>query len=313
MKNATSIFSSYHLGATLYMPITHPKVGALLAGEIPAPSRSIVLCLEDALAESDVERGIAILRRSLSEIKTSRKGNIFVRPRSLEMAHRLAGLHHIEKIGGFVAPKIHIGNAADWMDLVSTAGLKIMPTMETAEFFDPARVSALRDIFSDYSDGSIAAIRIGGNDLLGAMGLRREKGITSWESPLGWVLSMAAAMFGASGFPTAAPVFDIIEDLETLEKEVTRDVAAGFVSKTAIHPAQVPIIEAAFRVSQSELSQAKAILEKNARAVFQIGGVMCEPATHHAWAQRILARAQVYGVDEMLCEKNTSQLRSAIG
>ncbi len=112
MINATGIVSGYHLGERLCMPISHHKAGGLLAGEIPAPSRSIVLCLEDSLAESDVERGIAIMRRSLSEMKTLRKGNIFVRPRSLEMAHRLAGLHQIERNSRFVAPKIPSGTAA---------------------------------------------------------------------------------------------------------------------------------------------------------------------------------------------------------
>ncbi|MCA9774036.1 MAG: HpcH/HpaI aldolase/citrate lyase family protein, partial [Myxococcales bacterium] len=69
----------------------------------------------------------------------------------------------------------------------------------------------------------------------------------------------------------------------------------GFISKTAIHPAQVPIIEGAMRVSGEEEEAARAILNQEARAVFQIGGVMCEPATHAGWARRVLARAEIFG------------------
>ena len=107
-------------------------------------------------------------------------------------------------------------------------------------------------------------------------------------------------MFVAAGYPVSAPVFDIIDDLETLKREVERDVASGFISKTAIHPAQIPVIEEAMQVTEEELTQAEAILAKNSKAVFQIGGVMCEPSTHHNWALRIQARHRAYGCRDVL-------------
>jgi citrate lyase beta subunit len=58
-----------------------------------------------------------------------------------------------------------------------------------------------------------------------------------------------------------------------------------------------PILEA-FRVSQADLAQARAILDENASAVFQINGMMCEPSTHRAWAQRIQARSTFFGVTD---------------
>jgi citrate lyase beta subunit len=127
------------------------------------------------------------------------------------------------------------------------------------------------------------------------MALRRVRGVISYEGPLAWFLSMAAGLLIPSGIPVAAPVFDIIEDLETLRREVERDVQMGFVSKTAIHPAQVPVIEGALAVAPEEVAAAEAILARDARAVFQVGGVMCEPATHAAWARRTLARAGRFG------------------
>jgi citrate lyase beta subunit len=73
------------------------------------------------------------------------------------------------------------------------------------------------------------------------------------------------------------------------------DVQHGMIGKTAIHPLQIPIIEAAYQVQSDDLKAARAILDPNAQAVFRIGDQMCEPATHQKWAKRILAQAQIYG------------------
>jgi citrate lyase beta subunit len=295
MINSEHMFDAYKLGATLYMPITHNKVPDILSGEAECPSSSIVLCLEDSLAEGDVERGISVLRDVLKDVAHREDLKVFVRPRSLEMGHRLAGFENINKVEGFVAPKIRAETVADWMGIVNGAGLRIMPTLESAEFFDPGRIAAVRDVFNTFDHRTISAIRLGGNDFLGALALRRQRGVTSWEGPLGWILSMCSSMFVAAGYPVSAPVFDIIDDQETLAREVERDVAAGFISKTAIHPAQVSVIEDAMKVDMEELQQARAILDKDAKAVFQIGGMMCEPSTHHNWACRIMARNKIFG------------------
>jgi len=287
----------YSLGATLYLPIIHPKVQDILSGDIPAPASSIVLCLEDGLHENDVERGIAHLKTLLAK-PVPTKARVFVRPRSFEMACRLADMRGISNIEGFVAPKMRPETIPEWLDLVAAARLAIMPTLETADCFDPARVVAMRDILRARHDVSIVAVRLGGNDLLGVLSLRRRRGVTSYDGPLGWVLCMLSSMMISSGIPVAAPVFDIIDDLDTLKAEVERDMEMGFISKTAIHPAQVPIIEAAMGVRRDDLVQAHAILDEHAKAVFQIGGVMCEPATHRSWAERILSRHGRYGVTD---------------
>jgi citrate lyase beta subunit len=295
MINRDHMLNAYGLGSTLYMPIIHNKVPDILSGRTACAASSIVLCLEDALAENDVERGIGVLREVLSDVNHRPDLRVFVRPRSIDMADRLASFSNITAVEGFVAPKVRPENAAQWMDIVSASGLRVMPTLETAEYFDPSRIAAVRDVFNGFDHTLISAIRLGGNDLLGALGLRRQRGVTSWEGPLGFVLSMCSSMFVAAGYPVSAPVFDIIDDLETLKREVERDVASGFISKTAIHPAQIPVIEEAMQVTEEELTQAHAILAKNSKAVFQIGGVMCEPSTHHNWALRIQARNSVYG------------------
>lgn len=295
-------FSSYAIGATLYMPIIHHRVPEYLSGKAAFPSSSVVLCLEDALAENDVARGIATLKNLLKQGRIVGGDRVYVRPRNLEMGMQLADCAGIDEIAGFVAPKIVPETAAAWMALARDAALRIMPTVESAQFFDPGRITALREVFDDHDRHRIAAIRLGGNDLLAVMALRRQRGITSWEGPLAWILAMASSMLISAGYPVAAPVFDIITDIETLKREVVQDVAAGFISKTAIHPSQVGHILEAFRVTSAEFEQATAIANNHASAVFQIGGVMCEPATHSAWAERILVRSKVFGVSETVIQ-----------
>jgi citrate lyase beta subunit len=288
--------AGYRIGSTLYMPVLHPRVRDVMTGLSPAPAATIVLCLEDALHERDVERGVSALTGLLPEAATGREGrpHIFIRPRSLDMAARLCAIPDIHRVDGFVVPKARLETLPDWASLLSGTELRLMPTIETAEFFDPTRLVAFRDLALACGPDRIAAIRIGGNDLLGTMGLRRQRGVTAYEGPLGWFLSMAASVLISAGLPVAAPVFDVIDDLDTLRREVERDVQMGFVSKTAIHPAQVPVIEGAMRVDPAQVAEAEAILSHDARAVFQIGGVMCEPATHSAWARRVIARSRVF-------------------
>ncbi|MBC6443557.1 MAG: HpcH/HpaI aldolase/citrate lyase family protein [Rhodobacteraceae bacterium] len=288
-------FRGYALGATLYMPVIHPKMEDFLFGRMSAPASSIVLCLEDALHDYDVRRGVEQVRALCRGGPFSCAAQVYIRPRSLDMARTLAGFHNIWKFDGFVAPKVMPGTATAWLDIARGPGMFLMPTLESAAYFDPGQVVAVRDALARHDCGRISAIRLGGNDLLGALGLRRQRGVTSWEGPLGWALSMMSSIFISAGYPVAAPVFDIIDDADTLRREAERDVAAGFVSKTAIHPEQVPVIEHAFRVSAEDLRQASAILDSGAQAVFRTDGAMCEPSTHRAWANRTMARAEVFG------------------
>lgn len=291
--------SSYSLGATLYMPILHLRVEPILRGAMPPPSDSIVLCLEDALAEDDVADGLARLEDLLADLPETLPVRTFLRPRNLEMARRLAAQAAGTAIDGLVAPKVLPETLPEWLGVAHDAGLTVMPTLEDGRFFDPAEIRAIRDILNDHKGdaGRIAAIRLGGNDLLSAMGLRRVRGQTSWDGPLAWILSMASSILISAGHPVAAPVFDIIDDVDTLRREAERDVAAGFISKTIIHPAQATVVQRAFQPSPEDVAQAEAILSSGARAVFRLGGSMCEPATHKAWATRTLERAETFGVE----------------
>lgn len=295
--------SPFELGATLYMPILQRDAMEYIAGRKLPKLRSMVLCLEDALLETRVLEGLDTLEKTLvqiGQVKTEAEDKqfplVFVRPRNLEMAKRIAQMSGIHNIDGFVAPKVRPGDHEHWVSAVRDTDLYIMPTLETLEAFDVGAMTALRDEFLANAPDRILALRVGGNDLMSCLGLRRVGNTTLYEGPLFYAISMLMSVMKSKGFDLTAPVFEIIDDRKTLLQEVTKDVNFGFVGKTIIHPDQIDIVQNAFRVPESDIEAAKKILDVDAPAVFKFGGSMCEPATHRTWAQRILSRASIYGV-----------------
>lgn len=297
--------SPYMLGATLYMPALHKDIHDVIAGRKLPGLRSLVVCLEDALAESDVEMGMQRLHGILGQLALIHRNRaagplVFVRPRHIEMARIIAAMPEVGEIDGMVAPKLRPGQVGAWVDAIAHTGLMLMPTLETAEIFDPFALRDLRDELLADGGGRILALRIGGNDLLACLGLRRMPGVTLYDGPLGHLVSTLVCQLAPAGFALTAPVFDIIDDIDTLTAELARDLQFGLVGKTAIHPCQIAPIQAAFAVGQDELIMAERVLADDADAVFKHGGAMCEPATHRAWAGRILERARLYGVGDTL-------------
>ena len=70
----------------------------------------------------------------------------------------------------------------------------------------------------------------------------------------------------------------------------------GLMGKTAVHPAQIPVIETLYRVSREDYEMAMAVLAADAAAVFKLHDTFCEPATRHRWAVDVMERVRVFGV-----------------
>lgn len=293
--------SPFALGATLYMPATRNDLLDVVFGDKLKGLRSIVVCLEDAVSECDVDTALLNLRLLLSAIDM-RGGRpesgplMFVRPRDSGMAAMLAQWPMMTHTNGFVMPKLTLKNLDVWEKAVRGTELLLMPTLETKEVFDPSAMVDLRDAMLESVKDRIIALRIGGNDLMGCLGLRRDPTKTLYQTPMGYVIPMLAGVMGAAGFALTAPVFEQLHTPELLIEELALDMSHGLVGKTAIHPSQTAIIHRALQVSIDDLNSARAILSESAPAVFQFNGAMCEPATHLKWATNIVDRARWHGV-----------------
>ncbi|OXJ12101.1 citrate lyase [Burkholderia sp. AU6039] len=293
--------SPFALGATLYMPATRSDILDVVSGTRFPELRSLVVCLEDAVAAIDVDSALANLRALLMNID-ARGGRaesgplLFVRPRDAAMAAVLNDWPLMKHVDGFVVPKLTLQSLSSWERAVSHPDLYLMPTLETADVYDPGAMVELGSALKANLNRRIIALRIGGNDLMGCLGLRRNPATTLYSTPLSYVIPMLAGIMGAQGFALTAPVFEQLATPHLLNEELELDIAHGLVGKTAIHPSQIRIIQEALRVSLEDFNCATLIVNDAAPAVFKHNDAMCEPATHYKWAVNILERAKWHGV-----------------
>jgi citrate lyase beta subunit len=169
-----------------------------------------------------------------------------------------------------------------------------MPTLETSQVFDPLVMKQLCNELKTWGD-RVICLRIGGNDLMNLLGIKRMKRMTSYDTPMRSVIDQLVIQFRSNGFELSAPVFDMIDDAETLKKEVEMDLIYGFYAKTAIHPSQLKVIEMAFaEFSETHAAQARQVLSKSSAAVFKINGQMTEQSCHSSWAARTIKLSNNY-------------------
>ena len=287
------MLNAYRLGGSLYVPVTHRDVLSVANGSKWPELRSVIFCTEDAVAPSALASGLENLRHCLEHMEPHHRLLRFVRVRNPEILAWLLNLPDIDKLDGFVFPKFDLHNANHYMELLAGTPHLCMPTLETRDVFEPARMIALRDrlIERGYQE-RILALRIGGNDLLSLLGIRRPRDRTLYRTPLGQTVAQLVTTFKPHGFQLTAPVFEHIDCPNILREELAEDIAHGLCGKTAIHPSQIALIESGFRLSPTDIEDAHRILVDD-RAVFQFNGSMCELATHSTWARHILERTSL--------------------
>lgn len=291
MRDATE------LGASLYIPATRSDLSQVVRGEKLSEIRSVIFCTEDAVNARDVPLALRNLADALPALRYSAHQMRFVRVRNPAVMREVLALPGSERVDGFVLPKVTRAVLPEYLRLLKGRGQLIMPTLETKEVFDEREMLALRKLLErDGVSERVLSLRIGGNDLLSILGMRRPRGRTLYQTSLGQVIARLVTTFKPAGFNLSAPVFEYLDDVATLEREVEEDLAHGLVGKTAIHPDQVPQIQAFYKVHASDLEMAERILSADAPAVFRMNDSMCEPATHRNWAQRLRKSASCFGL-----------------
>ena len=141
----------------------------------------------------------------------------------------------------------------------------------------------------------LAALTWGGEDLATDIGAATNKdGDGQWTAP--FQLARNLCLFGsaAAGLPAIDTVYTNFRDETGLAAECQAAARDGFSGKLAIHPAQVPVINAAFTPSAEALARANRIVKAFATAgdagVVGLDGQMLD-RPHLTAAQNLLARA----------------------
>jgi citrate lyase beta subunit len=289
--------SPLRLGSTLFMPALRSDLAEAGNGRKYAGVRSLVYCTEDSVLERDLPQALETLASALPRLE-SVPLNRFIRPRSPDLLSRLLGFRGMEKISGFVLPKADLRTLPAYFAVLAPhEHFSLMLTLETEVVFDLPSLHRLRDfLIQSPLRERIAAVRVGVQDILSLLGLRREPGATIYETPLGFIIDQLLTVFRPAGFALAAPIFEYFDDPGLLRRELETDISRGLYGKAALHPAQLEIIASAYAVGRRDLEAARALLDPGRPAVFRLHDRMYEKAVHSRWARIIEERAELYGI-----------------
>lgn len=228
------------LGATLYSPATRPTIEQDLASAYARGVVCSVLCLEDAIADRDVEYAEKNLVHQLGQLFESGgpRPLVFVRVRRPEqVSHLVDGLGELANgLDGIVVPKFTASTGGPFLDEISAAAsrlshrLWVMPVIESPEVFQlETRVSSLLGIRETLAghDAEVLAVRIGATDLSAVLGLRRHPDITVYDvQPIASVIGDIVNMLGrrdGSGYVVTGPVWEHFDNRERIFKPQLRE------------------------------------------------------------------------------------------
>lgn len=188
---------AHALGATLYTPGNSCiAIGNLIDNKIPGLF-STVLCLEDAVADREVEDAEKYLALQLKTLLPRKeKGGsppfIFIRVRNIDQFRKLTRILGpcLLALTGFVFPKFDTTVGYEYFDHLQETNNQLgkqlygMPILEgTGVAYLESRISdllSIKKLLNQYQD-LVLNIRMGATDLSGLYGLRRSPEITIYD------------------------------------------------------------------------------------------------------------------------------------
>lgn len=134
----------------------------------------------------------------------------------------------------------------------------------------------------------------GAEDLSAAMGASRKRDTRGvWTDAFRYVRAQVLLTAHARGVVAIDTLHAEFRDLDGLARVASESHADGFTGMLAIHPSQVPVINAAFTPTEAQITEAKAIVQAFADnpgvGALQIEGRMIDQP-HLEQARRLLAR-----------------------
>ena len=268
--------------------------GKKIAKAIESDADAVIFDLEDSVVPARKAEAREILK-GLDQ--RSGGPDWWLRINPIGSEHHKDDLELISRgdISGIVLPKAESG--ADVTELAHRTGnipVHAIVTETAASLFN---LLSYRDPKSP-----LAAMSWGAEDLSAALGASSKYdsgGDLAFTYRLARSLCLAGAV--AAGVQPVDGVFADFRDSDGLRAEAEAARREGFTGKLAIHPAQVPVINAAFTPSRDEVAHARAVVaafkaEPDAGTVSVSGRMIDRP--HLEQARRVLTRARGVANDE---------------
>lgn len=240
----------------LYVPGTRPD---LFDKAFAGPADALILDLEDAVPFLDKPAAREAITAWLASHSTAdRMTETWVRVSAEFLADDFAAVVRPGLDGVVVAkssPEVLTSAAAIMARLEVERSLDLVPVVGLVE-----TAAALRDLTSPGRPDRVMTFGIGEVDLLGDLRIRRTARNAAVIDALRLQVVQACAAAGLSA--PVAPTSTDFRDLDAFETGTRRLVDLGFRSRTAIHPSQVDIINAALTPSPAELAEADNLIAR---------------------------------------------------
>lgn len=250
---------------------------------------ALILDLEDSVA---LEAKAAARDVTTGFLRSARRGpKLFVRINPLDsglMDDDLDALKDV-KPDAFVLPKAEGGASVEAL-AVRAPGIPVLPiaTETPAAVFELGSYRSVRHL--------ILGLTWGAEDLpaaIGAISSREEDG--GYTPPYEMLRSLTLFGAHAAGVEAIETVYPAFRDLDGLAAYARRARRDGFTGMLAIHPEQLPVINAAFTPTAEELAQAQAIVDafsaNPGQGVLNLNGRMIDKP-HLKQARRMLGLAE---------------------
>ena len=227
------------LGATLYVPATRPDLAAAISRRAADGVCSMVIDLEDAIADHEVDDALASTVAALNTLAGTDAASLllFVRVRTPQAIRQIADTvtTGIDALTGFVIPKFLAETGGKFLEEVAYASgvlgkhLYAMPVLESAELVHrETRDQELRGIVTLLSQHRerVLAVRIGATDMCGTFGIRRDRDLTIYDVRV--VVDVIAAVVNylgrsdGTGFVITGPVWEYFADHERMFRPMLR-------------------------------------------------------------------------------------------
>ncbi|MEV0369533.1 CoA ester lyase [Streptomyces sp. NPDC050636] len=269
----------------LYVPGDRPDRVAKALG---CDTDVLVVDLEDAVAPDRKEHALRATAELLSD-PVPGPVPVHVRVNALDgplAETEIRTLAPLPGLAGLRLPKVHgpedIQRAAAW----ATAG-RTVPALPSFYALLESALGIEHAFAIATAHPSLRGIALGEADLRAELGLRDEAG-------LAWPRSRVVIAARAAGLaPPPQSVHPDVRDLDGLARTCAHGRDLGFLGRAAIHPRQLPVIEAAYLPSAGEIEAAEEIV----KAAATDAGAQALPdgrfvdAAVVAGAQRVLALA----------------------
>ena len=259
-----------------------------IAKALDSEADAIIFDLEDSVAPAMKAQARDILK-NLPKQSNGPEWWVRVNPLGSEFHKDDLTLIGSAYVHGIVLPKAESG--ADLTQIAHRTGNIPIHAIVTET------AASLFGLLSYRQPGSpLAAMSWGAEDLSAALGASSKydaNGELSFTYKLARSLCLAGAI--AAGVQPVDGVFADFKDEAGLRTEAEAARREGFTGKLAIHPAQVPVINAAFTPSAEDIRHATEIVAafeaQPDAGVLSVGGKMVD-RPHLVQAQRVLERAR---------------------